>query len=167
MLTSATLSCMFFMFTTVSYAKSLNYNRHMSSATNLLLTKYKIYAWKHWQHRGAESGCWPSSSHGPSCFSSCHQIPSCGGGTSLIHCGRGTTVKGKGIGALQVCGGSLAVLLGGSLAQTPTAAIAPPLLGLPPEPLVDFLGMSLMHTFLWLCRAEEDTKTCFRHFLHL
>ena len=22
------------------------------------------------------------------------------------------------------------------------------------------------HTFLWLCRAEDDTNACFKHFLH-
>ena len=34
----------------------------------------------------------------------------------------------------------------------------PLLVGFPPEPPVDFLEMSLRHTFLWLCRAEEDLK---------
>ena len=42
----------------------------------------------------------------------------------------------------------------------------PPLLGLQSEPAADFLAMNPMHTFLWLCRVEDDTKACFRHFLH-
>ena len=40
------------------------------------------------------------------------------------------------------------------------------LLGLLSETLVDFWEESLRHTFLWLCKAEEDTKACFRHFPH-
>ena len=42
----------------------------------------------------------------------------------------------------------------------------PPLLGLLSEPAADFLVMNPMHTFLWLSRAEDDTKACFRHFPH-
>ena len=42
----------------------------------------------------------------------------------------------------------------------------PPLLGLPSEPPVDFLEMSPRHTFLWLCKAKDDTKAYFRHFPH-
>ena len=40
----------------------------------------------------------------------------------------------------------------------------PPLLDLLSEPVADFLAMNLMHTFLWLCKAEDKMKACFRHF---
>ena len=63
--------------------------------------------------------------------------------------------------------GALPSFLGVALGETPWLLWPPPpLLRLPPEPPVDFFGMSLMHTFLWLCRAEDDTKACFRHFPH-
>ena len=63
--------------------------------------------------------------------------------------------------------GALPSFLGVAL-EEPPQMLSPPLLllGLPPEPPVDFLGMSPMHTFLWLCRAEDDMKVCFRHFPH-
>ena len=41
-----------------------------------------------------------------------------------------------------------------------------PLLGLPSEPAAGFLATNPMHTFLWLCRVEDDMKACFRHFPH-
>ena len=40
----------------------------------------------------------------------------------------------------------------------------PPLPGLLSEPVAYFLAMNPMHTFLWLCKAEDETKACFRHF---
>ena len=57
--------------------------------------------------------------------------------------------------------------LGVALVELPQLSLPPlPLLGLPSEPVVGFLVMNLMHIFLWLCRVEDDTKACFRHFPH-
>ena len=63
--------------------------------------------------------------------------------------------------------GALPFLLGVALVEPPQLPSSPPLLlGLPSEPAADFLVTNLMHTFLWLCRVEDDTKACFRHFPH-
>ena len=63
--------------------------------------------------------------------------------------------------------GALESFFGVALVELPQLPSPPPLLlGLPSEPVVGFLVMNLMHTFLWLCREEDDTKACFRHFPH-
>ena len=62
---------------------------------------------------------------------------------------------------------ALPSFLGVALEEPPWLLSPLPLLGLPSESPVDFLEASPRHTFLWLCRAEEDTKVCFKHFLHL
>ena len=63
-----------------------------------------------------------SSSHLRSPLSPCG---TCGGGMPLIHCGMVMSAGRQGTGALGVCRGSLAILLGGSLGRTAVAAIAP------------------------------------------
>ena len=63
--------------------------------------------------------------------------------------------------------GAFGSFLGVALVEPPWLPLPPPpLLGLPSEPVVDFLVMNPMHTFLWLCRVKDDTKACFRHFPH-
>ena len=63
--------------------------------------------------------------------------------------------------------GALQSFLGVALVELLQLPLPPLLLlGLPSEPAADFLVMNPMHTFLWLCRVEDDTKACFRHFLH-
>ena len=61
--------------------------------------------------------------------------------------------------------GALPSFLEVALEEPPQLLSPPPLLlGLPSEPPVDFLETSPRHTFLWLCKVEDDTKACFRHF---
>ena len=63
--------------------------------------------------------------------------------------------------------GALPSFFGVALEESLWLLLPPPLLlGLPSEPLVDFLGTSPRHTFLRLCKAEDDAKAYFRHFLH-
>ena len=113
----------------------------------------------------SQQGSSPSSFHLRSPSSPCG---TCGGGMSLIHCGTVMSVRQEGCwspGSLQW--ETLPSFLGVALVEPPWLPLPPlPLSGLPPEAPVDFLGMSPMHTFLWLCRAEDDTKACFRHFPH-
>ena len=140
-----------------------------------------------WQHWGR---CWPNDGHCPctpcgwsstwwgshpsSSFSSCHLTSplspcgTCGGGMSCplqfgIVCEAGWALEPweSVLGALE------SFFLGVALVELPwLLSPPPPLLGLLSEPAVGFLAMNLMPTFLWLCRAEDDTKACFKHFPH-
>ena len=63
------------------------------------------------------------------------------------------------VGALE------SLFLGVALIESPWLPSPPPLLlGLLSEPAADFLATNLMHTFLWLCKAEDEMKACFRQF---
>ena len=112
----------------------------------------------------SQQGSCPSSSS----FSSHLRSPSspygtCGGEMPLVHCGMVMSVRQAG----HWSPGSLPSFLGVTLVELPWLPLPPsPLLGLTSEPVADFLVMNPMHTFLWLCRAEDDMKACFRHFPH-
>ena len=133
------------------------------------------------RHRPSSSHCpympcgWSSSwqgLHPYSSFSSfCLRSPlspcgTCGGRTSLVHCGVVMSARQGVLEPWESVAEALPSFLGVALVEPPWLPSPPLPLGLPPEPPVDFMGMSLMHTFLWLCKAEDDRKACFRHFPH-
>ena len=153
-----------------------SYNRHMSCTTKFLLKRStgletSVGCLVSSSHRPCAPGVWhfsrPGSRRSPS-FSS-QPSPSCGtcgSGKSPIHCGMVKAERQKGC------------LSPGNWQQQPCH----PFWGWPWKNshglyhlhhcwachlrLVDFLEVSPRHTFLWLCRAKEDTKACFRHFPH-
>ena len=109
------------------------------------------------------------SHHSPS-FAS-HPSPSCGtcdGGRSSICCGVMKVERLKG----HSNPGSWWQLpchpfWGWPWRNPPQPLSPPPLLGMLSGTPAAFLEASPRHTFLWVCRAEEEKKACFRHFPHL
>ena len=64
----------------------------------------------------------------------------------------------------SVAGALESFFLGVTLVELPWLPLpSSPLLGCLSVPVAGFLAMN---TFLWLCRAEDDMKACFRHFPH-
>ena len=104
----------------------------------------------------------PGSCHSPS-FAFClsPSCGTCGGRRSPTHYSMAMAERQKGCSSpgnwrWQPC-------LGGTL--WPLSPL--PLLGLLSGTPVAFSEMSPRHTFLWVCRAEEEMKACFRHLPHL
>ena len=116
---------------------------------------------------------WSSSWHGlyPISSSSCLRSPSSHCGTSqwdvscplwhgdVCEAGRALELWESAVGALE------SLFFGVALVESPWLPSPPPLLlGLLSEPAADILATNPMHTFLWLCKVEDETKACFRHF---
>ena len=172
-ITSTTLHCIFILCIQNRLLRFglPSHNRHMSCATKSFVEK--MLGLK------TSAGClasgvpcgWSSSwlgLHLSSSFSSrpSHSCGTCGGRTYPVHCGMVMIGKQEGLKPWESVVGALPSFLGVALEEPPQLLSPLPLLGLPSETPADFREACLRHTFLWLCKAKEDTKACFRHFPH-